>query len=474
MILIATPCGAQSFDSFLNEVNGAASSERQALVNSFVSSNPTSPLYPTDTTAVVYYTGTGSSVSVAGDFNGWNANSSPLTRIEQTNFWFRRLSFEPDARLDYKIIRNGSDWILDPRNPARVAGGFGPNSELSMPAYRQPIEIVNDNSVPKGSLETLSFESAVMGGSRTLVVYTPPNYDAAADLSYPVILYHDGTDYVNLADVPTILDNLIASSQIQPIVALFLKPNNRETEYASTQKAAFTAMVVDELMPWARAQYRITSNPTQTAVTGASLGGLISTEQCHRNPTIFGLCGPFSPSYWYANRALLNEIAAANPTNVRYYVDWGTYEGSIATDGPAFVGTLTEKGNAVKFNEWHEGHSWGSWRAHQDDMLTYFFPGTNATSRSSLPYASSINLAANYPNPFHPTTTIPFETRGFGRVSIAVFDTLGRKVASLVDTSLEAGHHEVAFKADQLPAGVYVVQLISSGQEQVRTMTLIR
>ncbi len=474
LCLITVVCSGQSVSTFLEQALAATPADRQAMVSTFVTTRPSSPLFESDSVAVVYYVGAATSVGLAGDFNGWDPSSTQMTRLEGTTFWYRSLTFEPDARLDYKIVRNGSDWILDPRNPARVSGGFGPNSELAMPGYIQPDEIKAQPSVPKGAVQTTTFASAIMNSSRTLLVYTPPNYDAAANVPYPVILYHDGTDYVNLADVPTILDNLIAAGRIEPLVALFLKPINRETEYATTQTDLFTTMVVTELMPWARTNYRISSDPSRTAVTGASYGGLISTQQCHRNPTVFGLCAPFSPSYWVGNGALTSEIAASPSSGVKYYVDWGTYEGSIAATGPAFVTILKGKGNEVKYNVWHEGHSWGSWRAHQDEMLTYFFPGSNTTSRSDLALPSPSALAANYPNPFGPQTTIPFETSSAGLVTISVFDTLGRRVAKLVDETLPAGHHSVDFVATQLPSGVYLVQLAGNGAESVRTMHLMR
>nr|MCU0407202.1 hypothetical protein [Ignavibacteriaceae bacterium] len=90
-----------------------------------------------DSTANFIYLGNPNSVSVPGDFNGWSATSWPMSRISQTNFWYRSENFEMDARLDYKFVLNGSNWILDPENPHTCQGGFGPNSELSMPLYVQ-------------------------------------------------------------------------------------------------------------------------------------------------------------------------------------------------------------------------------------------------------------------------------------------------------------------------------------------------
>ncbi|MCI0693235.1 T9SS type A sorting domain-containing protein [candidate division KSB1 bacterium] len=63
-----------------------------------------------------------------------------LQQLPATNFWYLGKNFEPEARLDYKFVLNGSTWILDPHHNKTVLGGFGPNSELAMPLY---VKVVN-------------------------------------------------------------------------------------------------------------------------------------------------------------------------------------------------------------------------------------------------------------------------------------------------------------------------------------------
>ncbi len=68
-------------------------------------------------------------------------------------------------------------------------------------------------------------------------------------------------------------------------------------------------------------------------------------------------------------------------------------------------------------------------------------------------------LAQNYPNPFNPTTTIRFGIPAQARVQLEVFNSIGQHVATLVDEVREAGEHQVVFKADQLPGGVYFYRI---------------
>ena len=64
-------------------------------------------------------------------------------------------------------------------------------------------------------------------------------------------------------------------------------------------------------------------------------------------------------------------------TGIKWYLDWGTYERTIAEGSRMFEAVLQHQNATFLSNEWHEGHSWGSWRAHQNLMLAYFFPGPN-------------------------------------------------------------------------------------------------
>ena len=83
-------------------------------------------------------------------------------------------------------------------------------------------------------------------------------------------------------------------------------------------------------------------------------------------------------------------------------------------------------------------------------------------------------LGTNYPNPFNPTTVIPFSVAEASHVSIKVYDLLGRTVATLVDGTMSAGVHEVSFEAGSLPTGMYLVRMEASGQVYTQRMTLMK
>ncbi|MCP4573938.1 MAG: T9SS type A sorting domain-containing protein [bacterium] len=78
------------------------------------------------------------------------------------------------------------------------------------------------------------------------------------------------------------------------------------------------------------------------------------------------------------------------------------------------------------------------------------------------------------PNPFNPSTVITFELPRAARARLEVFDTAGRKVATLVDRRLAAGPHQVNWRPRRLPSGVYVARLEADGETALQRMTLLK
>jgi len=84
------------------------------------------------------------------------------------------------------------------------------------------------------------------------------------------------------------------------------------------------------------------------------------------------------------------------------------------------------------------------------------------------------SLEQNYPNPFNPTTVISYGLKVHGRVSLKLYDVLGKEVAELVEEEQEAGKHEVRFDASRLPSGVYFYQMRAGSFVSTRKMILLK
>ena len=83
-------------------------------------------------------------------------------------------------------------------------------------------------------------------------------------------------------------------------------------------------------------------------------------------------------------------------------------------------------------------------------------------------------LDQNYPNPFNPSTTIRYGLPTRAHVTLAVFNTLGQKVATLVQGEQEAGDHEVRFDATNLASGVYLCRLQAGSFLETKKLSLLR
>jgi len=84
------------------------------------------------------------------------------------------------------------------------------------------------------------------------------------------------------------------------------------------------------------------------------------------------------------------------------------------------------------------------------------------------------SLKQNYPNPFNPSTVIKYSLAKDGFVNIAVFNLLGEKVATLVNTIQRAGNYEVNFNASSLSSGIYFYAMESGDFRSVRKMLLMK
>jgi len=91
---------------------------------------------------------------------------------------------------------------------------------------------------------------------------------------------------------------------------------------------------------------------------------------------------------------------------------------------------------------------------------------------SALPETDRI--AQNYPNPFNPSTKIEYAITETQDVKIEVFDTIGRKVATLVNDRLPAGFYNADFDGSGLASGVYIYRIMTDNTVSSKKMVLIK
>ena len=478
LLIILSPItnSQNQFQEFLNQVNSLSTvQQKTAAVDSFIVYARTKGIpFITGDSANFIYRGNVSSISLAGDFNGWTPNWN-LINLSGTNFWYYSKVFESDARLDYKFVRNGSDWILDPENPRQVSGGFGPNSELAMPGYIQPWEINYQSNIPHGAVVNKTIYSVNVGAYFQLKIYLPPDYDSTSSKRYPTAYFQDGFEYITLGSTVNVLDNLIDSNKINPVIAVFVRPNNRNDEYAGSKRVQYRLFFVNELVPFIDSNFKTIASSDKRLVLGDSFGGNISALISYNHPEVFGYCGLHSGAFWPNNYEAYNLIVNGPVKNIKWCSIWGTYEGSLPDNMRSFRDFLLQNNYQLSWEERHEGHSWGLWRASLDRVLEFFSPsdisGLLSEDKAML---NEFKLFQNYPNPFNPYTTINYSIPIDHKVTIKVFDILGKEIKTLINEMKAAGKHQISFDASKLASGVYIYIIQTENYLASKKMILMK
>ncbi|MCE1165116.1 MAG: T9SS type A sorting domain-containing protein, partial [Bacteroidetes bacterium] len=88
--------------------------------------------------------------------------------------------------------------------------------------------------------------------------------------------------------------------------------------------------------------------------------------------------------------------------------------------------------------------------------------------------AESFKLSQNYPNPFNPSTAINFSLAKSGFVTLKVYNSLGKEVATLINENMTAGSHEVTYNASELNSGIYFYRLTANGMTDTKKMMLVK
>jgi len=83
-------------------------------------------------------------------------------------------------------------------------------------------------------------------------------------------------------------------------------------------------------------------------------------------------------------------------------------------------------------------------------------------------------LEQNYPNPFNPATTIKFSIPEQSKVTLKIYDVLGREVSTLVNDTRNAGNYEVSFDASKLSSGMYIYSIQAGDYSASKKMMLLK
>lgn len=366
----------QVWQKFQEKIQQLPLEQRDTFAKEFVKNLAGSiPLVENDT-VIFLYLGTEDTVKISGDFNGWNGKTE-MIHVEGTELWYYVHSFTLDARFEYKIVA-GENWILDPLNPRKAIGGYGFNSDFWMPEYRPPAWLAE--SAPKlcGSLKSFKIESKILENARRLQVYTPAGYDGKQ--TYPLLIVHDGNDYIEFAHTVQLIDLMIAREQIRPMILAFIDPVHRFEEYECSE--AYYMFTKDELVPFLEQNFSISSNRLERGFAGASMGGLISFYLAYQLRDTFGLALCQSSAFFFNSPRnihvsnLLSDLDYTVLSNSKIWLDCGNIgdlEQLLLQGNRELVVRLKNNKIPHQYVELNEAHNWTNWQKRLESAVLYLY-----------------------------------------------------------------------------------------------------
>jgi len=339
----------------------------------------------------------GSSVTIVwkGNADGVNLrhwvygleSSNALIRVPGTDLFYLTLEIPARSRVEYKleVYRNGgSIWLEDPLNPNRARDPFGANSVLQTDGYAAPTWTNPDPVSRPGMLEPFSFDSDSLG-RREGLLYIPARFRRSRQ--YPILVVHDGADYLNYAGMKIVLDNLIERLEIPSLIVAFTDSSDRLREYSNDARHA--KLMTEELVPYVAKRYPLLDRPHARCLMGASFGAVAAFSAAYRYPGFWGRLLLQSGSFAFTDIGKRNRRGPlfdrvvefvnkyrAEPKTVseRVFVSCGVYE-SLIYENRSLVPLLDATGMQVRFVEARDGHNWENWRDRLREGLSWLFPG---------------------------------------------------------------------------------------------------
>lgn len=293
------------------------------------------PIKGQTTTIVVHYPAGGRTLSLRGSLPPYNWDNGVAMTAGANDTWTLTTT-EIDETMEWKPLIDDTTWSR------------GPNYTVEPGAT---VDIYPHFTQVEGTYSrAYTFTSDVLGNTRGIWIYEPPTYIENTQARMPVVYMHDGQNLFdpgtafggNEWQVDETMNAGAENGSIREAIIVGIENTaGRMSEYTPVEDADYGGgdadnylrMIIEELKPRIDSEMRTLSGPADTAMVGSSLGGLLSSYAGIVQGDVFGLIGAMSPSTWWNNVWLVDQIAntpdGARP--VRVYVDSGN--GGSSMDG---------------------------------------------------------------------------------------------------------------------------------------------
>ncbi|MDG4810740.1 alpha/beta hydrolase-fold protein [Micromonospora sp. WMMD1120] len=286
-------------------------------------------------------------VPLTRDGDRWRATIGPL----KPWFYYYRLIVD---RVPVKDVSNPTRVTTEPMWSTFLIPGPEARLLTDVPAGQG------------GKVESMTYSSTVAGQDRTALVWTPPGYDPDRAQPYPVLyLQHGGgqnhTDWVEMGRAKQILDNQFLDGDLTPMVVVMGNGNSSD----------FNRELLENIVPTARSRYHISSDPSQQALAGLSMGGGQAFGVLRAYPGRFAYVAAFSAGFGSGTGV---DVAAINNGTkmLRLYV--GDQTDFVYPSFMTSLATLDNLGIRYEFDGVTPGpHGWDVWQKNLIDLAPRLF-----------------------------------------------------------------------------------------------------
>ncbi|MEA2207296.1 MAG: hypothetical protein QOE77_4072 [Blastocatellia bacterium] len=312
----------------------------------------------------------------------------PLRRLRGTDLWYLVLELPEGSRVEYQIeIRRGDHYerFNVPLYGRRSHSPVGSSSVCFGAGFVTPDWVLPDPESRPGELRELVVPSRALGRDAHVTLYLPARFRTTA--SYPLLVVHDGGDFLEYAAMKTVLDNLIHRMDVADVVVAFTHPGERLDEYADS--TAHSRFITDEVLPELEVSLPLVGQRAGRCLLGSSFGAVASLAAAYRSPDTYGSLvlmsgsflftdigtdhggGPaFDPVVKFVNRYRAKPRRVAD----RVFMSCGVYEPLIVPNR-SMVHVFENTRMQVRYTEARDGHSWENWRDRLRDALSWVYPG---------------------------------------------------------------------------------------------------
>jgi enterochelin esterase-like enzyme len=217
--------------------------------------------------------------------------------------------------------------------------------------------------------------SKLLGYDLQYRVYLPDGYEKMDDLA--VLYVTDGQWYISEGDAPSVLDELIVSGKIDPVIAVFvdnrnpdnLDENRRNRQFFCNRK--YADFFADELIPAIDEKYPSKTDRTARVILGLSFGGLNSACFGLQAYETFEGIAMQSPAM-HPVRDLFSQYEESDTLPIKLFLSTGS-ENDNQERTRRFKSILESKGYPMHYVEVPYGHNWTNWKPLIDDVLLFYF-----------------------------------------------------------------------------------------------------